>query len=297
MKLLVLGGTEFVGRAFVEEALRREWPVTVFNRGTHAVPEGVRGITGDRNDPATLAALDGEWDVVVDTWASTPAAVGASARALKGKVGRYVYVSSRSVYDMPVPAGSNEDAPLVGATPEEPQDAEYPKLKRGSELALAETFDPDRTLLVRAGLILGPYENVGRLPWWLNRMAKGGKVLAPGPQDAQIQYIDVRDLAIWSLDAAEHGLQGPYNLISPPTHTTMRELLEACVQATGSAPAASCRSGWSRATGTTPCTSRTPPRPSPPVSPAARSPRRSPTPGPGSSPSTGRPPRSPYATP
>ena len=88
-------------------------------------------------------------------------------------------------------------------------------------------------MLVRAGLILGPYENVGRLPWWLTRIARGGPVLAPGPRELPLQYVDVRDLAEWILGAAEQGLSGPYNLISPQGHTTMGELLEACVRVTG----------------------------------------------------------------
>lgn len=235
MNLLVLGGTEFVGRAFVEEALGRNWPVTVFNRGTHEPPDGVTVLQGDRGVPETLGALaGGTWDVVVDTWSGAPTAVRDSARALAGRAGHYVYVSSRSVYDIPLPPGSAEDAPVVEASPDDGGDVEYAKLKRGAELAAEAAFGSDRTLLARAGLILGPYENIGRLPWWLNRVARGGSVLAPGPAEAGLQYIDVRDLAGWTLDAAERGLTGPYDLVSPPGHTTMRELLETCVAVTGS---------------------------------------------------------------
>ena len=88
-------------------------------------------------------------------------------------------------------------------------------------------------LLVRCGLILGPYENIGRLPWWLGRIARGGPVLAPGPRELPLQYIDVRDLATWVLDAAQAGLSGPYTVISPSGHTTMGGLLDACVRVTG----------------------------------------------------------------
>ncbi|MFK0212486.1 NAD-dependent epimerase/dehydratase family protein [Streptomyces sp. NPDC090298] len=234
MKLLMLGGTEFVGRAVVEEALARGWEVTVFHRGRHAAPVGVASLTGDRTAPDGLAALaTGSWDAVVDTWSAAPSAVRDAAGLLAGRVGRYAYVSSRSVYAWPPAAGLAEDGPLVEGSPDD-GDVPYAEAKRGGELAATAAFGPDRTLLVRAGLILGPYENVGRLPWWLGRIARGGPVLAPGPRTAPVQYVDVRDLAVWTLDAVAAGLSGPYNLVSPPGHTTMGELLDACVRATGS---------------------------------------------------------------
>ena len=95
-------------------------------------------------------------------------------------------------------------------------------------------FGERRTLLVRPGLILGPHENCGRLPWWLTRIAGGGPVLAPGPRNTPLQYVDVRDLAAWLLDALEAGRHGPYNLVSAPGHTTIGELLDACLAVTGS---------------------------------------------------------------
>ncbi|MFJ6949220.1 NAD-dependent epimerase/dehydratase family protein, partial [Streptomyces wuyuanensis] len=236
MRLLVLGGTEFVGRAVVEAALARDWQVTVFHRGRHEAPAGVRVLHGDRVTPDGLGALsEGEWDVVVDTWSAAPSAVLASARLLADRVGHYVYVSSRSVYAWPPAAGLDEDGPLVEGAAADAGATDYAHDKRGGELAVTEAFGADRSLLVRAGLILGPWENVGRLPWWLNRVASGGPVPAPGPRDLPVQFIDVRDLAGWTLDAAEKRLTGPFNLVSPPGHTTMGELLEACVRATGSA--------------------------------------------------------------
>ncbi|SHM31619.1 Nucleoside-diphosphate-sugar epimerase [Actinacidiphila paucisporea] len=223
----MLGGTGFVGRAVAEDAVRRGWEVTVFHRGRGGVPEGVAHVRlGDREgDLAELAA--GEWDAVVDTWSAAPGAVAASARALQGRVGRYAYVSSRSVYAYPAPAGADEDAPVV-----EGGDGDYAQHKRGGELAAVAAYG-DAALLVRAGLILGPYEDVGRLPWWLHRVARGGRVLAPGPRDLPLQYIDARDLAGWTLDAVAAGLGGPYNLVSPPGHTTMGALLGACADVTG----------------------------------------------------------------
>ncbi|WP_159945532.1 MULTISPECIES: NAD-dependent epimerase/dehydratase family protein [unclassified Nocardiopsis] len=233
MRLLVLGGTEFVGRAVVEDALARGWEVTVFHRGRHAAPPGASALHGDRTGPGGLAALEtGRWDAVVDTWSGAPAAVTAAARLLADRVGHYAYVSSRSVYAFPARAGLDEDGPVVDSSPED-DGTDYARAKRGGELA-AEAVFGDRALFVRAGLILGPYENVGRLPWWLGRIARGGPVLAPGPRDLPLQYVDARDLAAWTLDAAERSLGGPYNLVSPPGHTTTGQLLEACAEVTGS---------------------------------------------------------------
>ncbi|MGW2179384.1 NAD-dependent epimerase/dehydratase family protein [Streptomyces sp. NPDC001732] len=247
----MLGGTEFVGRAVTEEALARGWEVTVFHRGRHAPPPGVTELLGDRTAEDGLAALAApggragggtgsgagdayDWDLVVDTWTGAPSAVRDAARLLADRVGRYVYVSSRSVYDCPAPAGLPEDGPVVaGASLDEDGDVPYALAKRGGELAALDAFG-DRALLARAGLILGPGENVGRLPWWLTRIARGGPVLAPGTPDLKLQYIDARDLANWLLDAGSSGLSGPYNLVSRPGHATMGQLLDACVRATGS---------------------------------------------------------------
>ncbi|MFE5969578.1 NAD-dependent epimerase/dehydratase family protein [Streptomyces sp. NPDC056463] len=237
MRLLILGGTEFVGRAVAEAALERGWEVTVFHRGRHEPPAGAVSLIGDRTAPGGLAALTADekasWDAVVDTWSAAPSVVRDAARLLADRVDRFVYVSSRSVYAWPQAAGLTEDGALVEGSPDA-GDVPYAEAKRGGELAAVEAFGPDRTLFVRAGLIIGPYENIGRLPWWLGRIARGGPVLAPGPRALPLQYIDVRDFAEWTADAAAVGLSGAYNLVSPPGHTTTEELLDACVRATGS---------------------------------------------------------------
>ncbi|MCP2167505.1 NAD-dependent epimerase/dehydratase family protein [Goodfellowiella coeruleoviolacea] len=234
MELLILGGTEFVGRAIAEAAVERGWRVSVFHRGRHAPPPGVAVLRGDRVAPGGLAALErGAWDAVVDTWSGAPRVVRDAARLLAGRVGRFVYISSRSVYAYPARPGLAEDGPLVEASPDDGE-VDYQRAKRGGELAAGAVFG-DRALLVRAGLIIGPGENVGRLPWWLRRIARGGPVLAPGPRDLPLQYVDVRDLAGWTLEAVEAGRGGAYNLVSPPGHTTTGELLRACVRATGAA--------------------------------------------------------------
>jgi len=229
MRLLVLGGTEFVGHAVVDEALAAGWDVTTFNRGTRAPVEGAEHRIGDRlSDLSSLAT--GRWDAVVDTWSWAPSAVRDSAALLADRVGSYVYISSRSVYEPMPPAGGTESATLVDSSPDD-ESGDYARYKRGAELALV---DVEHAVLARAGLVLGPRENVGRLPWWLGRIARGGDILAPGPATASIQYIDARDLARWCLLAAENRLVGAYNLVSDPSANTMSDLLEACLDVTGS---------------------------------------------------------------
>lgn len=235
MRLLVLGGSSFVGRAVVEDGLNRGWEVTTFNRGRGAVVDArVERVRGDRMKPQDLAPLARRtWDYVVDTWAGPPRAAGDGAAVLAHRVERYVYVSSGSVYAPPPPLNGDESAPTVDAAP----DAEhggYAEMKRGSEMAIEAVF-ADRALLARAATILGPYEDVGRLPWWLLRMDRGGEVLAPGPAELALQYIDARDLARWLLDAAVAGLSGAFNVASRPGHATMGTLLNACLRATGNA--------------------------------------------------------------
>ena len=235
MRLLVLGGTHFVGRCVVEEAMRRGDVVTVVNRGVSGeAPAAARTLRADRREPGALAAALGseEWDAVVDTWSMEPVVVRDSARLLADRVGHYGYVSSRSVYQWPIPSGADESAPVVDGDPASPEASDYAAAKRGGELAVLESFG-DAALLARAGLVLGPYEDVGRLPWWLDRMRRGGKVLAPGPPERGLQYVDARDLARWMLDSAERGLAGAFNTVSLPGHTTTGELLTICNEVTG----------------------------------------------------------------
>lgn len=233
-RVLVLGGTGFVGPAIVDDARTRGWDVTVLNRRRRSPRPDVAAVRGDRTtdggiDPVT----DRRWDVVVDTWAQAPSVVRDAARRLADRADRYVYVSSRSVYRWPIPAGADERHPTVEAAADDGAGVDYARAKAGGEVAAVEAFG-DRALLVRAGLILGPREDVGRLPWWLLRIARGGPVLAPGRPDDGVQAIDARDLAGFVLDAVERGLGGPYDLVSPVGHATMGGVLEACVDVTGS---------------------------------------------------------------
>jgi nucleoside-diphosphate-sugar epimerase len=227
MSLLVLGGSGFVGRAVASEGCRRGWKVTTFNRGRGLPVDGVAQVFGDRMDPATLGPLrEDDWDIVVDTWSGPPRAARDSAALLSDHAARYVYISSASVYAPPPPLGVQESSRTVESSPDA-EHGDYAELKRGAELAVIQAFG-DRALVARAGLIVGPYEDVGRLPWWLRRMALGGEVLAPGPPDLRLQLIDARDLANFVLDAALAGHGGAFNVVSRPGHATMRSLLETC---------------------------------------------------------------------
>lgn len=233
MRLLVLGGTHHVGRAVVETALARGDEVTTLTRGVSGAPAaGARARYADRTDPAQLRSALGDdtWDAVIDTWSHAPFVVRDSATVLAGRVGHYGYVSSRSVYQWPFPAGADESAPVVDGDPASEDGADYAAAKRGGELAAIEYFD-GRCVLARAGLILGPYELVGRMPWWLRRIERGGDVLAPGPRDRPLQYIDCRDLAAWMLHAADTGIAGAFNAVSRPGLATMESLLDAAITA------------------------------------------------------------------
>jgi len=236
MRILVLGGTHHVGRAVVESALARGDQVTTLSRGASGPPAlGASPRFADRTDPVSLAAAlgDDEWDAVVDTWSLAPRVVLDSARLLAGRAGHYTYISSRSVHVWPIPVGAGESAPVVDADPADDDASDYSAAKRGGELAAQEGFGGP-VLLPRPGLILGPYERVGRLPFWLRRIRSGGRVPCPGPAGRPLQYIDARDLAEWVLAAAARGLTGEFNTVSRPGHTTMRELLEQCRTVTGS---------------------------------------------------------------
>jgi nucleoside-diphosphate-sugar epimerase len=239
MWVLVLGGTGFVGRAVVDEALRQGCHVTTVNRGvTGRPPPGVQAVRADRTEPGALDKLlsttlaGRHWTAVVDTWKGEPAAVDTAARLLADRANFYAYVSSRSVYALPVALGADESAPVVEAPPDA-TDGDYPQRKAGAERAVLAAYG-SRALIARAGFILGPHEDIGRLPWWLSRIARGGPVLAPGPADLPLQYVDVRDLAVWLLGSVRARITGVYNVVSRPGHATMRALLEACRAATGS---------------------------------------------------------------
>ncbi|MEU8655296.1 NAD-dependent epimerase/dehydratase family protein [Actinoplanes philippinensis] len=240
MDLLILGGSWFVGRVIAEDAVGRGWSVTVFNRGRSATPpEGVRVIHGDRESAHDLARLagSGPWDAVIDVAGTVPTMVRDAARALRPATTRYAFVSSVSAY-AGWPAGPvTETSPLHDGDPDrsDPEGAShtYGAMKVGSEAAIRREFNADRFLIVRPGVVLGPHEYVGRLKWWLNRALRGGPILAPGRPDRPIQPVDVRDLSAFLLDQLADGGSGTFNVAPPADRSSYRDLLVACLAATG----------------------------------------------------------------
>jgi 2'-hydroxyisoflavone reductase len=234
MRILVLGGTRFLGRALVDEAVRRGYDVTTFSRGQTQGRPGTEALHGDRTSAGDLRQLAGrDWDAVLDTSVLAPAHVGASARLLAGSVGHYTYISTASVYAAWPQNAATEESPILDCAADAAGTVEtlgYGELKAGSERAVAESF-PGRNLIVRPGLIVGPHEDVGRLPWWLTRFARSGEILAPGEPDRPLRVTDVRDLASWVIDNTRRAIPGIMN--APGAEgVTISDLLTACEQVT-----------------------------------------------------------------
>ena len=275
MRLLVLGGTHFLGRHVTEAALARGHDVATFTRGVSgAPPEGARALHGDRDDPAALpAALDG-WtpELVVDTSCQTRAAAR-NAAAVLGGVRGYAFVSSLNAYASwpPGPLGP-EDAQPTWTT----DDDEYGPIKAFAEREIGSAVG-DGFLTARAGLIAGPYDPIYRLGWWLDRISRGGRVVVPAEGLGQpIALVDARDLAGWLVAMAERGETGAVNATGPAGMTTLGGLLEVCREVTGGdAEWVPCRRrNCSRPTSRSGCTCRCGCSRRPPGPPGTSTPRR-----------------------
>ncbi len=227
MKLLLLGGPRFLGRALTDAALDRGNELTFFNRGTtnaDLYPE-VERIVGDRK--ADLSVLAGrQWDAVVDTCGYLPRDVRASAETLAGS-GLYCFVSSISAFaDFSRPNDEESPVAKLGDLPDdEVTNESYGPLKALCEDAVRDVFG-ERALIVRPGLIVGPHDPTGRFTYWPHRVARGGEVLAPAPPERPTQVIDVRDLATWTIDLCERGSGATYNATHP--RVSLGELLDTC---------------------------------------------------------------------
>lgn len=234
MRLLVLGGTVFAGRHLVELAIERGHDLTLFNRGQTGpgLFPGVERVLGQR--AGNLDDLRGRrFDAVADMSGYLPADVERSAGLLAETAGRYLFVSSRSVYaDHSVP-GANEDSPIgelpEGAPDDAVTDESYGPLKARCEQAVWAAF-ADRTVILRPGLIVGPHDPTGRFTYWPRRIAEGGDVLAPEPPDQPIQVIDARDLAAFALALLERGASGTFDVVSPAGMLTLGGVIGACRQ-------------------------------------------------------------------
>ncbi|HWI60219.1 MAG TPA: SDR family oxidoreductase, partial [Symbiobacteriaceae bacterium] len=236
MKILMIGGTIFLGRHIVAAALERGHEVTLFNRGQHnpeLFPE-VEKLHGNRD--GGLDVLKGRrWDAVIDTCGYVPRIVRASAEFLADACDHYTFISSCSVYPMDV-KDANEETPvlkLADETVEQVTGETYGGLKALCEQA-AEAAMPGRVLNVRPGLIVGPNDPTDRFSYWPVRIARGGEVLAPGKPDTTIQVIDGRDLAEWIVRMVEAKKTGIYNTTGPNYNLTMGELLATAQEVSGS---------------------------------------------------------------
>ena len=234
MRLLILGGSLFLGRHLVEAALDRGHAVTTFTRGrTPGIDDArVEAIHGDRD--GDLGALRGrEWDAVVDTSGYLPRVVSQSLDVLADSVGHHVFVSSISVY-ADLSGRVHEDSPLAVLDDPASEDLQqhYGALKVACERLVLERVG-SRALISRPGLIVGPHDPTGRYTYWVERVAEGGEVLAPGDPDRRVQLVDGRDLAAWTVEAAERRLAGVFNATGPEPPPTMRELLESIAAGTG----------------------------------------------------------------
>lgn len=243
MRVLIIGGGRFLGRAVAAAALAAGHEVTVFNRGRSGpdVP-GADAVRGDRESGRDLADLTRGrvWDVVVDTCGYVPSVVAKSARALAGHADTYVFTSTCSVFrDWPRSPVDDDSLPWECGADAKHGDGDYGTLKAGCERAVFRDF-PGRVLVPRVGLLLGPHESIGRLPTWLIRLADAGerrdlRVVAPGDPARLLRPIDVRDVAEFTLGAIERGLSGPYIVAgSAENAITMGDFLGACAEVTGS---------------------------------------------------------------
>jgi 2'-hydroxyisoflavone reductase len=235
VKLLVIGGTHFVGRHAVELAVERGHEVTVFHRGGSEPRDGfpdIEHVHGDRD--GGLSALEGRaWDAALDTCGYVPRVVRQSARLLGITAGHYAFVSSLSVYPDDVEQGIMEATPGHGPPfpdTEEITDDSYGPLKVACELEVQAAFG-GRALIVRPGFIVGPHDPIDRFPYWVRRAAMGGEMLVPEPADLRLQLIDVRDLAAFVIKHVEAATGDVFNVTGPEGALTMRELLGACVAA------------------------------------------------------------------
>lgn len=240
MKILVLGGSRFLGRTFVEAALEKNHELTLFNRGNQN--EGLKDvevIIGDRY--SDLKGLENRyWDAVLDTSGFIPFGVQNTTNLLKDHVQHYTFISSISVYKNWIPENLDETYTVFEMTEERAKeisnDSSYEYYGEFKALCerVAEKNMPGRVLNVRAGQLIGPNDYTDRVPYWIHRIAKGGRVLAPGNPERPIQVIDNKDLSNWLLEMMVNNGIGTFNATGPDRELTMKEFLDTCIRVTGS---------------------------------------------------------------
>ena len=237
MDILVLGGTSFVGRAIVEDLLARSHDVTLFSRGRTGAdlfPSAHR-LTGDRDTGDYGSLAGGSWDAVVDVSCYVPRHVLQATRALDGGVGRWLFISTGSVYDVnAAPEVIAEDAPRVAPVrdTEDVTGETYGGLKVACEDDVVETYG-DRATLVRPGIVAGPYDPTERFTWWVRRAARGGRIALPARPEQPVQVVDAADLARLVTALLEADRSGTYNAVGPAEPVTLAGLVETCEAVAG----------------------------------------------------------------
>ena len=230
LKILILGGTHFLGLHLTEELVNRGHEVTLFNRGTRKIDFPVEQLQGDRD--GDLEALRGHhWDAVIDTSGHLPRIVEQSAQMLENATHHYVFLSTIGVYKDFKVSSIDEFYPLAtlaDSTTEEISEASYGALKALCEAKVQQYF-PNRSLIIRSGLLIGPYDQTDRFTYWVRRVARGGTILAPAHQQAQ--FIDARDLAKWIVSMIERRATGIYNATGQSRN--LDEVLHECQNVAG----------------------------------------------------------------
>jgi 2'-hydroxyisoflavone reductase len=240
MRLLILGGTGFIGPYQVRYALARGHHVTIFNRGRQQEtwPGPVEELLGDRN--GDLKTLEGrDWDVCIDNPTTLPVWVRDAARVLRGHIDQYIFISTISAYaandkaddeaaPLAVYKGADAMAETIDTLKADPK--LYGPLKAVSETETRTQYGEAATTIIRPGLIVGPGDETDRFTYWPVRLARGGEILAPGDGNDPVQFIDVRDLAEWTIRLAEQRATGVFNASGPASSITMRQMLDEIAQ-------------------------------------------------------------------
>lgn len=238
MRILVLGGTSFVGRAIAAEALVRGDELTLFSRGITRAALFARADRrkGDRETGDYASLADGSWDAVVDVSAYVPRHVAQAAEAVQDRSGRYLLISTGSVYDraLAAPDAMDENAPRLAPVrnTEEVTGETYGALKVACEDDVLARF-VDRATIVRPGIVAGPHDVTDRFTYWVRRAARGGRVALPGRPDQPAQVVDSRDLARFVLQLLHDDRPGVFNAVGPAEPVTLAGLVEACALGAG----------------------------------------------------------------
>ena len=242
MKILVLGGTRFVGRAIVEAALGRDHEITLFNRGT-TDPDAFRSapnvhhVRGDRTTDDAEVLATTQWECVVDVSAYRPDAIRPVLRTLCGQAPHYLYISTVSVYQPSIPRGSDESAPLLDVDeaipPSDPH--AYGGLKALCERELRAALD-DRLTVVRPTVVIGPRDPTDRFTWWVRQIAGAARLHVPRRLDQPVQLIDSRDLGLFVVRCVEEEMLGTFNAVGPAQAITFGAMIDVVAEALAVSP-------------------------------------------------------------